>query len=197
MPDWRSIQIRSRWPVNRGYVDTRYTCWSVCLGWVFSGSQREAKCFWIWTGRECLRFQLLLKLFLSISPLLTDETYLRNMWRSLLHSRGWPQMFHFTKSVKETSHVSSLHISHGILQKQVYVTDAPTSLELAHSVWFEWELIFSFPLCLCIYMKLLMWTNSLCLVLKQSHGNSFQKKIVQIFGVGHEVNLQFVQYFFI
>lgn len=53
---WRNIQILSRWSVNRGYVDTRHARWSVCLGRVFSGPERQAKHFRIRRGSECVMF---------------------------------------------------------------------------------------------------------------------------------------------
>ena len=135
---WRNIQILSRWSVNGGYVDTWYTCGSDCLGWPISGHKREAICFRDWTGStsdhhlKC--FQVVLKVVLSRTALLTAETYNRNTWRWLPHLTDWPQMFHFTKFLKEMSHASLPHIFRGILQKQMYVTHIHFRTKWYHNV---------------------------------------------------------------
>lgn len=44
------LQLFSRWSLDRGCLDSWYTCWSVRVDWSVGWPQRKAKCLWNWAG---------------------------------------------------------------------------------------------------------------------------------------------------
>lgn len=47
-----NLQFLSRWSVDRGYLDTWHSSWSVYMGWSIRWPQRKAKCLGNWSGRS-------------------------------------------------------------------------------------------------------------------------------------------------